>query len=203
MTNHLFRAKGHGGRITHLLVGYDVLTSSCDPLDVATMMRPVCRYAAATLRQLHETGGVTLAVVADTMPDRDIRPALDVRGIGALFGDRIYQTSSRKRRHPDPQLFPMLYRDILADLQVRPEHLVMCGSDIEHSILPAARGRIRTVYVGWQSLPEEPQVIVTRIPHFEKLPALLTGEHTGADAPELATRGTRELGAARAEGCDA
>lgn len=179
----LFRATRHGGDITHVLLGHGVLTSSRDPLDVATMTRPLCLYAVRTLRQLHSIG-VTLAVFSDTLRYGDIRPELERRGILELFGARVYQTRGLGDPGQARRAYPDLYRKVLADLEVPPEHLVLCGT--LDDARPAARRGIRTVHVGWQARPEKLRGVAIWINHVESLPGLLTGTSVAASETGMA-----------------
>ncbi|WP_254716781.1 HAD family hydrolase [Actinomadura sp. WMMB 499] len=164
-----FRATDHGGTITHVVFDYgSTLTSSSDPIDVSLGMRPVSPAAEEAIWKTHETG-VVLALLSNTKPGQDRRPALEAAGVDALFGDRVFLSHELGLAKPSPAV----YEHVLAELDVRPVQLLMCGNNLDHDVAPAVAQGIRAALVGWP--PRRLPLGSTYVLSIAELPALLTG----------------------------
>lgn len=143
------------------------LTSEHDPIDPALDMRPVSAQAATTVRHLAQSG-LTLALVSNTRPGQDRRPALKAAGIADAFADRIFLSHELGIAKPDPRV----WRHVLDHLAVAPERLVYCGNNLTHDIHPAVALGIRTVLLS----RTEPRALppgATWIAAITDLPGLL------------------------------
>ncbi|MFC4054083.1 HAD family hydrolase [Actinomadura syzygii] len=169
-----WHARGYGGPITHVALDYGLtLTSSLDPVDLMTGMRPVTPQAKAAVRALDEVG-VTLALVSETGPGRDRRPALRAAGLDALFEGRVY-LSHELGLTKASRLF---YRHVLDDLGIQPGELLVCGNNLRTDVAVPARLRIRAVLLGSQTARYKLPPNTTLITRIGDLPDLLTGKRT-------------------------
>ncbi|MGP4029698.1 HAD family hydrolase [Actinomadura sp. 3N407] len=168
-----FRARQHGGGITHVALDYTgTLTSGHDQRDHALGMRPVTAEAEQAIWDLDQAG-VTLALVSNTQPGQDRRRALEAARVDGAFGDRVYLSDELGLAKPDRRI----WLHVLADLEVVPEQLLYCGNNVAYDIYPAAAQNIRAVLLGWappRGLPPG----ATRIASINQLPGLLTGTET-------------------------
>ncbi|TYB47810.1 HAD family hydrolase [Actinomadura chibensis] len=170
----LWRARRYGGPITHVALDYGhTLTSGLDPVNLMAGMRPVTDQAKAAVRALEDLG-VTLALVSETGPGHDRRPALHAARLGALFEDRVY-LSHELGLTKSSRLF---YRHVLDDLAVQPGELLVCGNNLRtDAAVPAGLG-IRAVLLGPQSARPGLPPNTTLITRIGDLPDLLTGKRT-------------------------
>lgn len=168
-----FRARQHGGGITHVALDHSgTLTSKSDQIDHTLGMRPITADAEQAIWDL-DRAGVTLALVSNTTPGKDRRRALQAARIDALFGERVYLSHELGTAKPDQRI----WRHVLADLVIVPEQLVYCGNNVALDIYPAAAQGIRAVLLSCAPPPGLPPG-ATHIASITQLPGLLTGTET-------------------------
>lgn len=165
-----FRAATHGGDITHVFMDYGrTLTDATNALDLTLGMRPVTTAAKTAMRAAAETG-VTLALLSNTAPGQDRRPALAAAGIDDLFGDRVFLSHEIGVAKPDPAAFEY----VLNNLGVDPEETLSVGNNAANDICPAVQLGMRAVLVSRWPLGNRPPG-TTWLSSITSLPVLLTG----------------------------
>jgi len=117
------------------------------------------RPAAAELVDMAMERGLSIVVATNPLfPSRAIEHRLEWAGLPVTEYDFALVTHYDNMHAAKPQ--PAYYREILANLDVRPEHALMVGDDWKNDINPAAEVGLSTYWIAdGNAAPPDPAIL--------------------------------------------